>query len=73
MPDSISNTLQCIEYAQKHNIEVYGISIRSEMIKQVIDNAIILESASKLEEKTYELFSKLFDVRKCRYLDYIED
>ena len=53
MPDSISNTMQCIEYAKEHKVEVYGISIRSEMIKQVFDNAIILESASKLEEKTY--------------------
>ncbi len=73
MPDSISNTMQCIEYAKKHGVEVYGISIRSEMIKQFFDNAIILESASKLEEKSYELFSKLFDVQKCSYLDLIED
>lgn len=73
MPDSISNTMQCIEYAKEHKVEVYGISIRSEMIKQVFDNAIILESASKLEEKTYALFSKLFDILKTSNLNLIED
>uniref|UniRef100_UPI00386B6D79 hypothetical protein n=1 Tax=Succinivibrio sp. TaxID=2053619 RepID=UPI00386B6D79 len=32
MPDSVNNVKNCFEYAKEHHIEIYGISIRSEMI-----------------------------------------
>ena len=64
MPDSVNNVKNCFDYAKEHNIEIYGISIRSEMILKLFDNASIIESANELEHKAFSLFSSLFDLKK---------
>lgn len=71
MPDSVNNVKNCFEYAKEHHIEIYGISIRSEMILKLFENASIIESANELEHKAFSLFSSLFDVRKhISHTDY---
>lgn len=64
MPDSVNNVKNCFEYAKEHHIEIYGISIRSEMILKLFENASIIESANELEHKAFSLFSSLFDLKK---------
>lgn len=64
MPDSVNNVKNCFEYAKEHHIEIYGISIRSEMILKLFENASIIESANELEHKAFSLFSSMFDLKK---------
>lgn len=64
MPDSVNNVKNCFDYAREHHIEIYGISIRSEMILKLFEHASIIESANELEKKAFSLFSSLFEVKK---------
>ena len=64
MPDSVNNVKNCFDYAKEHNIEIYGISIRSELILKLFEHASIIENANELERKAFALFSSLFEVKK---------
>lgn len=64
MPDSVNNVKNCFEYAKEHHIEIYGISIRSDMILKLFEKASIIESTNELEHKAFSLFSSLFDLKK---------
>lgn len=64
MPDSVNNVKNCFDYAKEHHIEIYGISIRSELILKLFEHASIIENANELECKAFSLFSSLFDVKK---------
>ncbi|WP_202108670.1 hypothetical protein [Succinivibrio dextrinosolvens] len=67
MPDSVNNVKNCFDYAKEHNIEIYGISIRSELILKLFEHASIIENANELERKAFALFSSLFDVKKTSF------
>ena len=69
MPDSVSNVNNCFTYAKEHNIEIYGLSIRSEMIKKVFSNAIILNNAKELSGSAFKLFKELFAVHNSQILE----
>lgn len=60
MPDSVSNVKNCFNYAREHDIEIYGISIRSENISKLFPNAIVLNNAKELSKAAFSLFKKLF-------------
>lgn len=63
MPDSVNNVKNCFDYAREEKIEIYGISIRSELIKNIFDNACVIENATMLEEKAFTLISSLFSLQ----------
>lgn len=68
MPDSIQNTNAVMQEAEERGIEIYGISIRSEMIKQVFDNCIVVKSSKDLIKNIYPYLNKLFDVKNNKQL-----
>ena len=61
MPDSVSNVKDCFEFAEKHNIEVYGISIRSEMILRLFKKCVVIENAQQLQDKATHIIKSLFN------------
>ncbi|MGN0903296.1 MAG: vWA domain-containing protein [Succinivibrio sp.] len=61
MPDSKEQADRCIEFARKNKVEIYGISIRSECIQMLLENAEVIENADELEKKAFCLFCSLFD------------
>ncbi len=67
MPDSVTNVKNCIDYARENQIEIYGISIRSDAILKLFDKAQVIESAKDLREKAFSLFSGLFSINKTDY------
>ncbi|MGN1280971.1 MAG: hypothetical protein ACI4UM_03600 [Succinivibrio sp.] len=64
MPDSITNVQNCFVFASEHDIEVYGISIRSEQILKLFENAKVIENARELEKTSFSLISELFALKK---------
>ncbi|MGN0893518.1 MAG: hypothetical protein ACI4ND_00785 [Succinivibrio sp.] len=63
MPDSVSNVQNCFGFARDHSIEIYGISIRSEQILKLFENAKVIESAKELEKTSFSLITELFNVK----------
>ena len=61
MPDSVNNVKDCFEFAEKHNIEVYGISIRSEMILKLFKKCVVIENAQQLQDKATHIIKSLFN------------
>lgn len=64
MPDSVTNTQKALETAKAQNVEVYAISIRSELIRKIFDNCIVCDSAEDLMTKAHKFFTELFDTKK---------
>ena len=64
MPDSVSNTNKCFEYAKEQGIDIYGISICSEMILKLFDKAVIVNSHEELYKKSFYTVNKLFEINK---------
>ena len=64
MPDSVNNVKNCFDYAKKIGVEIYGISIRSEMILKLFENATVIDNASELNNAFNQLISKVFDISK---------
>ncbi len=64
MPDSICNVENAFIYANKNNIEVYGISIRSNHVKGLFKKATVIENASQLQRQVFSLFHELFSINK---------
>ena len=50
MPDSVSNAQNCFSYAKENHIDIYGISIRSEIILKLFEKAQVIEVANELKE-----------------------
>lgn len=63
-PDSVTNTQKALKTAKAQNVEVYAISIRSEMIRKIFDNCIVCDSAEDLMTKAHKFFKELFDTKK---------
>lgn len=61
MPDSVTNVKSCFEFAEKHNIEVYGISIRSDMILRLFKKCVVIENAQQLQDKATHIIKSLFN------------
>ncbi|MCR5625219.1 MAG: hypothetical protein K6G11_08275 [Lachnospiraceae bacterium] len=66
MPDSVSNVKHGFDIAKKMNVEIYGISIRSEFIEKLFENYQVIESPSELNKAVLNLFSKVFDIQKLK-------
>lgn len=64
IPDSVSNVENAFIYANKNNIEVYGISIRSNHVKGLFKKATVIENASHLQRQVFSLFHELFSINK---------
>ena len=64
MPDSVQNVLTAMNILDQNGVEVYGISIRSELIRKLFENhpenVTVLEDASELNRAFTELFKKQF-------------
>lgn len=64
MPDSINNTQTAMDILEQNGVEVYGISIRSEVISKLFEkhpeNVTVLKDASELNRAFTELFKKQF-------------
>lgn len=64
MPDSIANTNTAMDILDQNGVEVYGISIRSEIISKLFEkhpeNVTVLKDASELNRAFAELFKKQF-------------
>ena len=63
MPDSVSNAQNCFSYAKENHIDIYGISIRSEIILKLFEKAQVIEGANELKEKAFSLVNSLFKVK----------
>ena len=61
IPDSVNNTRQAIEFAEKNNIEIYAISIRSAMASQIFKNCVVIKDTQTLYKESFSLFKKLFE------------
>ncbi len=64
MPDSVKNVESAIAEAEARGIEIYGISIRSDMIKSLLKNSIVVKSAKDLLQNIYTYLNQLFDVKE---------
>ena len=63
MPDSVSNAQTCFSYAKENHIDIYGISIRSEIILKLFEKAQVIEGANELKEKAFSLVNSIFKVK----------
>lgn len=67
MPDSVKNTDTAMKILDQYGVEVYGISIRSELIRKLFENhpenVTVLENASELDKAFSELFKKQFAIQ----------
>ena len=68
MPDSKNNVINCLNYAKEIGVEIYGISIRSEMILTLFEHATVIENASELNNAFNQLITKVFDISKVQSL-----
>ena len=50
-------------YAKENHIDIYGISIRSEIILKLFEKAQVIEGANELKEKAFSLVNSLFKVK----------
>ena len=64
MPDSVSNVKNAFEYAEKNGIDIYGISIQSELILKLFDKCVIIENENELNLKAYAILRSLFENQK---------
>ena len=64
MPDSINNVKNCFNYAKEIGVEIYGISIRSDMILNLFEHATVIDNASELNNAFNQLITKVFDISK---------
>lgn len=64
MPDSVTNVLTAMNALEQNGVEVYGISIRSDLISKLFEkhpeNVTVLKDASELNRAFTELFKKQF-------------
>lgn len=64
MPDSVTNVLTAMNALEQNGVEVYGISICSELISKLFEkhpeNVTVLKDASELNRAFTELFKKQF-------------
>ena len=64
MPDSVNNVQNCFKYAKEHNIEIIGLSIRSDMILKLFEKCDIVENNEQLYEKAFSIVRNLFKIRR---------
>ena len=68
MPDSVNNVKNCFNLAKELGIEIYGISIRSEMILKLFEKATIVDNATELNKAFLSIFNEVFDISKIENL-----
>lgn len=64
MPDSISNAKEIMDKMENENIEIYAISIRSEIALKLFKKAVLVEEKGLLEDQVFKLFLDLFKVNQ---------